>query len=1663
MASSTQKRTIILTADTHGAEVALKALQKDAKKLSQEMTNLERTGQRGSQRWKELNKLLQENARAQKQFQQEVTRVDKTMKNLANASTRQLKEALSVLRKEIMRTSESSGKLPLLNKQFAAIQAQIDKNTAGMRGFRKETTALGTAIKNVTAYFGTFTIAMQGISKMKQAFTDNLKLSDQMTDIQKVSGLAAREVRELTKNISQIDSRTGVEQLNKLAYAGARLGIGEYGVAGLEGFTKAANQLSMALHEDLGDEAIGQLSKMTEVMGDMKNMGVERALLSTGSAIFKLASTSTANGEHIVQFAQRLTGIAKASHMTTDQILALGSAADSMMLMPEVASTAFNKFITSLQTNYAAIEKDLQMEQGTLKAIIEDPTQGIMGGITTVLKAMKEKGGMNALNFMFKDMGSDGARLKAVLVSMSQNIDILEKHLDTANDAFREGTAVTKEYMMQNETAAAYMERAGNVWQKAFMNPDDVDVVKEFAKSWYNLSKAITGNAAAMGMMRTSLTLILTIIQSILYLMPALIPALMFKGVVTACASVAASFGVMGGSAVVAAFEVGGLTAAWNAMTLAMKTNVIGAVITILGALGMAIYSIVGKAEKAKASLESFKKTQKELTQTISVNEGKLKSFRKAIDGAAQGTRERAAAIKNFNKEYGGYLKNMLTERSTALDVAKAYEEVCKQLRQKAILEMKTKDWEKRIGARLGWESNRLFEFDDAARAAGSGFQGSNLKGYAEDNAGASWERVAADLAQRLDVKDKSVIKHLLNTRGQELVGGKDYMVTGANYRATGPGTGYVENEIHKYTKNELALGYALAYVAQHRSTVNQQRAFDRDWSIYDDELPQVEGVDESRAVDLGGSGGGGGDTPKTKAEKDAEARKALRDELSQEQDRAKAIIDNVKNFYERQLNAIQKTATEAGLSEAQQAMLLQPMRDRMDLALSQVRLAIAGQENEWETFKETMEKDIRELTDETGVNLSEVLFNEISINDIDALHAKMASLADQLGLPSNAVIAQIFKNASLNQGNILSAANKQQQARQAAARQDDYTGAVQFDYAEKFEQFGFLQLTEKEKADILANNEVAIDAIFKERVALATRAYERARTNITDVLTLDTSTEEGKKALLNLVFMGEDPSVLSRMMQMSESEWQLYYSTLIKYAMDYTDAQKRTADRYKKEYDFLWNMSPQKTTLDNDERRQKYVGEGTTVLMRAARGVAGNPYNDDSGNGIPRSGEMGGTAYMEQWSYDPELEAYKLKLQAAQEYYDFILAHQHTAEQAHDAELARIDAMNDYTKALIKQMKERVEAILELTAPIDTFGEKAGEAFALMTEDAEAGRDALKKATADMINDFLKQTVTMAQEYIKRRLLQKINDRLVSVQMKKQQMQEMASETAHQTTMTSIKESAGEVNVALEESVGAQISAAKAANATTDTTIAAETAATEVTTEAGATTAKVGLGIASGAAKTIGSLGWWGIPLIAVISAVLSGLLGFAMSKVSSFLGGGSKATTDGPNAKLVSGMLTYDAGNVQTVLGTDGRLYRARPVDQLPTGIVSSPIATQVNGQPALVGERGPELVVGRETTAAIQMQEPELLQKILAYDRARSGARQALDAGNAQQVLTPATNTASLPDIAAFTAAVRAFQQTVAALQQNGIKAHINKFGRGGLVEEVKSGLDWDARHQ
>lgn len=1508
------------------------------------------------------------------------TRMSQMALNDILARSKQGKASLDELRRAYKQLEEELNKINTKSKEFADKQKsmkELKKNIDEVTGAaNKHGRAWQTALNNLTAYVGLFSAFNMLKTYLFAIFRLNAKFTEQLTNIRKVALSTQEEVGNLSKELAKIDTRTSIEELNNLAYAGAKLGITTKDLAG---FVRAADQVNVALKEDLGDEALTALAKITEVSGLIDKYGVEDAMLRTGSAIFRLASTSTASSDKIVDFSNRMLALGDAASLATPDILAIGSAVDSMALEPEVAATAFGKLVVELRKGTSSIEKDLGIAQGSLKKMIEEGKG--MEAIQTIFHKMHESKNVFALNSLFKDLGSeDGARLTKVMVTMAEKVGMLDKAVTESNKAFREGTAVTTEYEMQQETATAYMERAANLFEKQFVSADAASgPVRDLAKAWYEMVDALVHNITFMTEVRMLITLLMASMKLFLNLLPTLITVLGTAGVAGAFAKLAElTTGLTGKTMSLAkAWDV--VVASYNKLSFVKQMGIMGGLIGLAGVLVVKLAQWTASLYQVSAGQRVLNEVQEEGKRRAMEEQESLKRLHNVMHDTTASMDLRIEAMKKLNGAIPNLNAKINSETGAVQENTKAWGENFKRLQNYFELE----------GAR-----SKLAELGRKKVDAILKLQKSE-EAYANTN---------------VDIPTRPV------TSGGAVMGGQ-----------------------------------AQGAIGQAGQRAAAKRARDKAQQEYNDIVAQEEALHkkfgaklffDGKSVDNGGKNVGGGNT--------GSGGNPNRDEKNIAKDRANALIANIKAFYEEQMRkylewVAQMNADGEKVSEGQQKEQMDYLQSQMDKALGTARQSIATLDDGWQKFYQHMDEDVMVYDEET----SKQLLDSIGKADVGELHKLFTKLSGDLSRENNKTLAenlgalldQIFANGSKELREAAEKLLARQREIQKILNEHDYTGAVDRNTRSNFDRLGFLQPAEDVRTDSPEGLEKMNTAFDK----LTTKARE----SITVLYSLNPESEEFQNQFLQFLSVANEGFDFSKL---SVQDLKALYLELIKYSDEYTSAEKKNADERKKINDFLWNRQGRQADQDNRHRAMQQVGNGVERFRKAGKGEDSN---------APRSGEMGGSKFMEDFSYNANIEQSKLEITLIQEKIAWLQKLNATSEQVAELQKSLAEKQDSYILALMQTMKQRAEAVYALYKPLEEFGTAAGQAFATMTKDAEAGRDAFKAAIGDMINSMMKQTVQMTQEYIKRRLMQKVNDKLVSTQIKKSTKEQVAIEKGGADATSAITEAAGDAKVLLTEQVGQQVVNAIKTQTQTTTATAQSAAATDVSTQAAKTEANVGLGIAEGSAKTIGSLGWWGIPLIAVITAVLNGLLGFAMGKVSSLYGKGKDNNTNIKNTKVVSGMLTYDSGNVQDLrpfVGNDGSLYWATEDSKPYKGVslLTQPTATTINGHPSLVAENGPELVIGRETTQAMMMNNPQLLKALVNYDRNYSG-RRAYDAGNIAEasptIATEATVSNELTIAQANTnvALLQAVNTLLQRLEQP-IEAKIDMYGRGKLYDSM-----------
>lgn len=483
--SSISEITILLNGKQ--AEKVFNDLTQQLDRLNAEKSKLESMdliSQEERNRLESINKEIKETTSSIRRFRKQVIDVGEVIRNVSSTSESDLRKAYNQLTRQGKQLQRNTAEYATNLKQRKLLKAEIDKTNISAEKqlsiFDKTNISLkkfGTAF---LAYFGSDMI-IRGLRKM---YDMNAALSDQLSDIEKTTGITGSELAALSEDINRIDTRTSVEQLNNLAAAAGKLGI--TGKENVLGFVKAGNMINVALGEDLGEDAIKNIAKLNDVLGITKELGVEKGLLATGSAINELGQSSTASEAYLVDFAQRLGGIASQAGLTIQQVLALGSAADQMGQNVEVSATALNTVIKTLVSKTGQVAKAIGVTKEELQGLLDKST---WDGLLFVFEKLAGKGGLAAIAPLMGDLGSDGARLTQVISALASNTSKLNREIEISNKAFAEGTSVINEYNKKNNNLAGTIEKIGKNIQRWFLGSGVVDWMQKVASMIESLTR----------------------------------------------------------------------------------------------------------------------------------------------------------------------------------------------------------------------------------------------------------------------------------------------------------------------------------------------------------------------------------------------------------------------------------------------------------------------------------------------------------------------------------------------------------------------------------------------------------------------------------------------------------------------------------------------------------------------------------------------------------------------------------------------------------------------------------------------------------------------------------------------------------------------------------------------------------------------------------------------------------------------------------------------------------------------------------------------------------------------------------------------------------------------------------------------------------------------
>ena len=453
MSSINANATVTLTVNGKQAEDMLSKLKTQASQLEKAMEKAAAAGNKTQ--LTKLQKELKQTNRQILQIESATKGVENVLNRLNEASPRELNRTLSQLKKSLNGIERGSEQweqqceaIKRVKAEIANVNASLRENESWWERMNRKLNDWQTAIAGMAA--AVTGLVMAG----RSAVSAYAEMDQEMANVRKFTGLTAKEVEELNEEFKKMDTRTAREDLNKLAEEAGRLG--KTSKEDVLGFVKAADQINVAL-DDLGEGATLTLSKLTNIFGDEKRLGTEKALLAVGSVINELSQNCTASAPYLANFAQRMAGVGAQAEMTIPQIMGFAAVLDSQGQAVEMSATAVSKLVMDMFKEQDKVIKAVGLDADKFNETLKKSTND---GLMMLLEKLHELGNIDVLAPVFKDMGENGARAAQVISALAGNLDMVKWEQEEAAKAFEEGVSVTNEFNVQNTTVQAGLDKA---------------------------------------------------------------------------------------------------------------------------------------------------------------------------------------------------------------------------------------------------------------------------------------------------------------------------------------------------------------------------------------------------------------------------------------------------------------------------------------------------------------------------------------------------------------------------------------------------------------------------------------------------------------------------------------------------------------------------------------------------------------------------------------------------------------------------------------------------------------------------------------------------------------------------------------------------------------------------------------------------------------------------------------------------------------------------------------------------------------------------------------------------------------------------------------------------------------------------------------------------
>ena len=453
-----------------GMNKALRLLKKDVKMLNQDLKNLDpKSIETLTAKMKNLSEQEELAKKIMDTYVQDLVKLAKSGKYTdAQFSAAQKKvvkahDELVNIKKQIQNTNEY---LAHMNDKWGNIADKIERSGEAMQNIGNAMGTVGNVLRPVTNF-------------LNESVDSAIAFEDAFADVRKtleINGSTAEETEErymaIADSLRQMATEvpTAADELARIAGLAGQMGVGEKDIVS---FTKAMVDFGNATNIS-AEEAAQEIAQIYNVIGKAGDYSTLENLLST---IVHLGNNSATTEKDIVEMFRNISAASSRIGMTEQQMAALAATLSSLGLDKGGASaisTIMSKIDMAVATNSKELKEwaaNAQMSVKDFKSLWQEDAAGALVTILEGLKKTVDAGGN--LNEVFQDLNIKELRRIDTMGRLVNGQEVYTNSLEMANEAFKDGTALSDEANKRYQTMASRLQILKNTFNEVMMQLGD--------------------------------------------------------------------------------------------------------------------------------------------------------------------------------------------------------------------------------------------------------------------------------------------------------------------------------------------------------------------------------------------------------------------------------------------------------------------------------------------------------------------------------------------------------------------------------------------------------------------------------------------------------------------------------------------------------------------------------------------------------------------------------------------------------------------------------------------------------------------------------------------------------------------------------------------------------------------------------------------------------------------------------------------------------------------------------------------------------------------------------------------------------------------------------------------------------------------------------------